>query len=171
MDAVMRILQSTKQEKITWLGKQVPIICIILLITADNFIADVVGKNWLPTLGFGLGMSLACFGFYILFPILKKIRTMKATKTEKIAWISGITLAIFGITVMTLNNSIAVIFNVLSLHTFAISYVVGLGIVCIAYWIMTLPSELFKSDRKWKFYGIILHSVLLVGILIKYAFR
>ena len=173
MDAVMRILRSPKDKKIiTWVVKQVSIIiCIVLLMTADDLIADGVSKNWLPTLGFVLGMSLTCFGFYIVFPFFGKIRTMEATRTEKVAWISGIALAILGSAVMALNNSIAVIFNVQSLHTFVVSFVVGFGIVCISYWIMTLSSELFKGDRKWKFYGIVLHSVLLIGVLIKYAFR
>ncbi len=171
MNAVMGILRSTKQEKIAWVVKQLPIIGVILLITADDLIADGVSKHWLPTLGFVLGVSLACFGFYIVFPLLRKIRTTEATRTEKVACISGIALTILGGTIVILNDSIAIIFNIQSLHTFVVSFVVGLGIVCIAYWIMTLPSELFKGDRKWKIYGIVLHSGLLIGVLIKYAFR
>ncbi len=171
MSAFMDTLGITKQGKIAWFVKQLPIIGIILLIGVGDSFANSVSQRWLPVLGFVLGAGLACFSFYMVFPPLRKIETMEATKTEKISWISGIALAILGGTVFTLNNSIAVIFNVQSLHTFVVSFVVGLGIVCIAYWIMTLSSELFKDDRKWKFYGIVLHSVLLIGVLIKYVFR
>ena len=104
MNAVMGILRSTKQEKIAWVVKQLPIIGVILLITADDLIADGVSKHWLPTLGFVLGVSLACFGFYIVFPLLRKIRTTEATRTEKVACISGIALAILGGTIVILND-------------------------------------------------------------------
>ncbi|MDE0638782.1 MAG: hypothetical protein OXI43_23315 [Candidatus Poribacteria bacterium] len=171
MNAVTGVFRSTKQEKIAWFVKQLPIIGIILLIAVGDSLANSVSQRWLPVLGFVLGASFACFSFYIVFPLISKIRTMEATKTEKIAWISGIPLAIIGGTVFTLNNSIAVIFNVRLLHTFVVSFIVGLGLVCVAYWIMTLSSELFKGDRIWKFCGIFLHSVLLIGVLIKYAFK
>ena len=48
-------------------------ICLILLTTIDNLIADRVSKNWHPTLGFVFGVSIvACVGFFWLFPVLKK---------------------------------------------------------------------------------------------------
>ena len=133
MNAVMGILRSPKQEKIAWLLKQVPVIGIILLVAVDDSLGNGVSKHWLPTLGFALGVSLVCFGFFKVFPLFRKIRTMEATISEKIAWISGISLAIIGGMIIILNDSIAAIFNVQSLHTFVFSFVVGLGVVCLGY--------------------------------------
>ena len=57
MNAVMGILRSTKQEKIAWIGKKLPIILIILLIAADNMVAHSISGHWVPILGFVLGAS------------------------------------------------------------------------------------------------------------------
>ncbi len=170
MNAVMGIWRSSKQEKIAWLLKQIPIIGIVLLATLVNWLANSVSERWLPALGFVLGAGLVGFGYFNVFPFFNKIRTMDATSTEKIAWISGITVGMFGGVVIVLNDSIAVIFNIQWLRSFMVAITIGFGFLCIAYWIMTLSSELFKGDRIWKFCGIVIHCLLLASVVVKYTF-
>ncbi|MCY4403962.1 MAG: hypothetical protein OXD54_15465 [Candidatus Poribacteria bacterium] len=158
------------RKKIAWLVKQIPIIGIILLIALDELLANSVSERWLPALGFVLGAGLVCFGYFNVFPFFNKIKTMDVTSTEKIAWISGITLAIFGGAVINLNNSIAAIFYIQWLRSFMVATIIGCGFLCIAYWIMTLFGELFKSDRIWKICGIVIHCLLLASVVVKYTF-
>ena len=167
MNAVTGILRSTKQEKITWIGKKLPAILIILLITVDNMVPHSINGHWVPILGFVLGASLMCFGFFQVFPVFSEIRIKEVAGREKIAWISGLSLLIAGGVIVTLNNSIALIFNVQWLYASWGSIVFGSGLICLGYWTLTLFSELFKGDRKWKFIGVFFHSLLLVGLLFK----
>ena len=170
MNAVMGILRSTKQKKIAWIGKQLPIILIVLLITADNMVTHSISGHWVPILGFVLGASLMCFGFFQVFPLFSEIRIKEVAGREKIIWISGLSLLIAGGVIVTLNNSIALVFNVQWLYASWGAIVFGLGLICLGYWTLTLFSELFKDDRKWKFMGIFFHSLLLAGIIFKFGF-
>lgn len=170
MNAVMGILRSTKQEKIAWVRKQLPIILIVLLITADNMVTHSISGHWVPILGFVLGASLMCFGFFQVFPLFREIRIKEAAGGKKITWISGLSLLIAGGVIVSLNNSIALVFNVQWLHAWWGSIVFGLGLICIGYWTLTPFSELFKGDRKWKFMGIFFHSLLLIGVIFKFGF-
>ena len=169
MNAVTGILRSTKQEKIKWIGKKLPTILIILLITVDNMVTHSINGHWVPILGFVLGASLMCFGFFQVFPLFSEIRTKEVAGREKIAWISGLSLLIVGGVIITLNDSLALVFNVEWLHAWGGSFVFGLGLICLGYWTVTLCSELFKGDRKWKFIGVFFHSLLLVGLLFKFG--
>lgn len=170
MNAVTGILRSTKQEKIAWIGRKLPIILIILLIAADNMVAYSISGHWVPILGFVLGASLMCLGFFQVFPLFREIRIKEIVGREKIAWVFGFSLLIAGGVIVTLNNSIALVFNVQGLYASWGSIVFGLGLICIGYWTLTLFSELFKGDRKWKFMGIFFHSLLLVGVIFKFGF-
>ena len=170
MNAVTGILRSTKQEKIVWVRKQLPTILIVLLITADNMVTHSISGHWVPILGFVLGASLMCFGFFQVFPLFSEIRIKEVTGGKKIVWISGLSLLILGGVIVSLNNSIALVFNIQWLHAWWGSIVFGLGLICIGYWTLTPFSELFKGDRKWKFIGIFFHSLLLVGIIFKFGF-
>ena len=169
MNAVMGILRSTKQKKIAWVGKQLPIILIILLITADNMVTHSISGHWVPILGFALGAGLMCFGFFQVFPLFSEIRIKEVVGREKIAWISGILLLIAGGVVVTLNNSIALIFKVQWLYASWGSIIFGSGLICLGYWTLTLFSELFKGNHKWKFIGVFFHSLLLVELLFKFG--
>ncbi|MCY4552064.1 MAG: hypothetical protein OXC79_00205 [Candidatus Poribacteria bacterium] len=169
MNAVMGILRSTKQKKIAWVEKQLPIILIILLVTADNMVTHSISGHWVPILGFVLGAGLMCFGFFQVFPLFSEIRIKEVVGREKIAWISGILLLIAGGVVVTLNNSIALIFKVQWLYASWGSIVLGSGLICLGYWTLTLFSELFKGNHKWKFIGIFFHSLLLVELLFKFG--
>lgn len=169
MNAVMGILRSTKQKKNAWVGKQLPIILIIVLVTADNMVTHSISGHWVPILGFVLGAGLMCFGFFQVFPLFSEIRIKEVVGREKIAWISGILLLIAGGVVVTLNNSIALIFKVQWLYASWGSIVFGSGLICLGYWMLTLFSELFKGNHKWKFIGIFFHSLLLVELLFKFG--
>ena len=83
MNAVMGILRSTKQKKIAWVGKQLPIILIILLVTADNMVTHSISGHWVPILGFVLGAGLMCFGFFQVFPLFSEIRIKEVVGREK----------------------------------------------------------------------------------------
>ena len=92
MHTIMSILRNPKHKRIIVSVRKCLLffICLILLTTIDNLIADRVSKNWHPTLGFVFGVSIvACVGFFWMFPVLKKIRTMETTRTKKNLWISG----------------------------------------------------------------------------------
>ena len=169
MNAVTGILRSTKQEKITWIGKKLPIILIILLITVDNMVTHSINGHWVPILGFVLGASLMCFGFFQVFPLFSEIRIKEVAGREKIAWIFGLSLLIAGGVIVTLNNSIALVFNVQWLYASWGSIVLGSGLICLGYWTLTLFSALFKGDHKWKFIGAFFHSLLLIGLLFKFG--
>ena len=170
MSAVMGIWRSTKQKKSAWIGKQLPIILIILLVTVDNMVTYSVRGHWVPILGFVLGAGLMCFGFFQIFPLFRDIKIKEVAGRKKIAWLSGLSLLILGGVIVTLNNSLALVFNSEWLRTFGGSFIIGSGLVCLGYWTLTLFSELFKGDRKWKFIGIFLHSLLLVGVIFKFGF-
>ena len=170
MNAVMGILRSTKQKKIAWVRKQLPSILIILLIVADNMVTNSISGHWVSILGFVLGASLMCFGFFQVFPLFREIRTKEVGGRERIAWISGLSLLILGGVIVILNNSIALVFNVQWLYASWGAIVFGLVLICLGYWTLTLFSELFKGDRKWKFMGIFFHSLLLVGVIFKFGF-
>ena len=118
MYTIMSILRNPKHKRIIVFVRKCLLffICLILLTTIDNLIADRVSKNWHPTLGFVFGVSIvACVGFFWLFPVLKKMRTMETTRTKKNLWISGMMLSILGCTVVLLHDSIVLI-NVLPLN-------------------------------------------------------
>ena len=170
MNAVTGILQSTKQQKIAWVRKQLPTILIILLITADNMVTNSISGHWVSIFGFVLGASLMSFGFFQVFPLFREIRIKEVAGQEKIAWISGISLLIAGGVIVILNNSIALVFNVQWLYASWGSIVFGSGLICLGYWTLTLFSELFKGDHKWKFMGIFFHSLLLVAVIFKFGF-
>lgn len=170
MNTVPGVLRSSKQKKITWVRKQLPIILIILLVTADNMVTHSISGHWVPILGFALGACLMCFGFFQVFPLFSEIRIKEVIDREKIAWISGISLLIAGGVIVTFNNSIALVFNVQWLHAWWGSIVFGLGLICIGYWTLTLFSELFKGERKWKLIGFFFHSLLLAGVIFKFGF-
>lgn len=163
MSTVAQSLKNTKQEKIAWFIKQLPIVFIIMLASAGDSVVQSVSGHWLPVTGFVLGVSLAGIGFWLF----RKIGVIKATRQEKITWISGISLLITGGGIVTLNNSVATIFNVQWLHDVWGSLIFGLVLACLGYW--TLFSELFKRDRIWKFMGIFLHSLLFAGLLFKFG--
>lgn len=170
MNAVTGILRSTKQQKIAWVRKQLPTILIILLITADNMVTHSISGHWVSIFGFVLGASLMCFGFFQVFPLFREIRIKDVAGREKIAWISGISLLIAGGVIVILNNSIALVFNVQWLYASWGSIVFGSGLICLGYWTLTLFSELFKGDHKWKFMGVFFHSLLLVAVIFKFGF-
>lgn len=170
MNAVTGILQSTKQEKIAWIRKQLPTILIIVLITADNMVTNSISGHWVSIFGFVLGASLMGFGFFQVFPLFREIRIKEVAGQEKIAWISGISLLIAGGVIVILNNSIALVFNVQWLYASWGSIVFGSGLICLGYWTLTLFSELFKGDHKWKFMGGFFHSLLLVSVIFKFGF-
>ena len=170
MNAVTGILRSTKQEKIAWVRKQLPTILIILLIIADNMVTNSISGHWVSILGFVLGASLMGFGFFQVFPLFREIRIKEVAGREKIAWISGISLLIAGGVIVILNNSIALVFNVQWLYASWGSIVFGSGLICLGYWTLTLFSELFKDDHKWKFMGVFFHSLLLVSVIFKFGF-
>jgi len=170
MNAVTGILRSTKQQKIAWVRKQLPTILIILLITADNMVTHSISGHWVSIFGFVLGASLMCFGFFQVFPLFREIRIKDVAGQEKIAWISGISLLIAGGVIVILNNSIALVFNVQWLYASWGSIVFGSGLICLGYWTLTLFSELFKGDHKWKFMGVFFHSLLLVAVIFKFGF-
>ena len=83
MNAVTGILRSTKHEKIAWVRKQLPTILIVLLITADNMVTHSISGHWVPILGFVLGASLMCFGFFQVFPLFSEIRIKEVAGREK----------------------------------------------------------------------------------------
>ena len=170
MNAVTGILRSTKQQKIAWGRKQLPTILIILLITADNMLTHSISGHWVSIFGFVLGASLMCFGFFQVFPLFREIRIKEVAGREKITWISGISLLIAGGVIVILNNSIALVFNVQWLYASWGSIVFGSGLICLGYWTLTLFSELFKDDHKWKFMGVFFHSLLLVSVIFKFGF-
>ena len=166
MSTATQSLKNTKQERINWFIKQLPIVFIVMLVSVGDSIVHSVSVNWLPVIGFVLGASLAGIGFWLF----RKISVKKATRQEKIAFISGISLLITGTLILTLNNSIATIFNVQWLHDSWVSLIFGSALACLGYWTSTLFSELFKRDRIWKFMGIFLHSFLFAGLLFKFGF-
>ena len=164
MSTATQSLKNTKQERINWFIKQLPIVFIVMLVSVGDSIVHSVSVNWLPVIGFVLGASLAGIGFWLF----RKISVTKATRQEKIAFISGISLLITGAVILTLNNSVATIFNVQWLHDSSGSLIFGSTLACLGHW--TLFSELFKHDRIWKFMGIFLHSLLFAGLLFKFGF-
>lgn len=164
MSTATESLKNTKQERIAWFIKQLPIVLIIMLASASDSMVQRVSVHWLPAMGFVLGVSLAGIGFWLF----RKIGVTKATSQEKIAFISGISLLIIGAVIMTLNNSVAMIFNVQWLHDSSGSLIFGSVLACLGHWM--LFSELFKRDRIWKFMGIFLHSLLFAGLLFKFGF-
>ena len=111
-----------------------------------------------------------CFGFFQVFPLFRDIKIKEVARREKIAGVSGLSLLIAGGVIVTLNNSIALVFNVQWLYASWGSIVFGLGLVFLGYWTLTLFSELFKGDHKWKFIGIFFHSLLLAGVIFKFGF-
>lgn len=164
MSTVTQSLKNTKQERIAWFIKQLPIVLIIMLASVGDSIVQSVSVHWLPVMGFVLGVGLAGIGFWLF----GKISVTKATKQEKIAFISGISLLITGAVIMTLNNLVATIFNVQWLHDLWGSLILGSTLACLGHW--ALFTELFKRDRIWKFMGIFLHSILFAGLLFKFGF-
>ena len=75
MHTIMSILQSPKHKRtIVCVRKCILFfICLILLTTIDNLIADRVSKNWQPTLGIVFGVSIvACVGFFWGVPVPQK---------------------------------------------------------------------------------------------------
>ena len=164
MSTATQSLKNTKQERIAWFIKQLPIVLIIMLASVGDSIVQSVSVRWLPVMGFVLGVSLAGIGFWLF----GKISVTKATKQEKIAFISGISLLITGAVIMTLNNLVATIFNVQWLHDLWGSLIFGSTLACLGHWV--LFSELFKRDRIWKFMGVFLHSILFAGLLFKFGF-
>ncbi len=170
MTTVTQSWKNTKQEKIAWIKKDLPTILIILLFTADNMVTHRISGHWVPILGFVLGASLMCFGFFQVFPLFSEIRIKEVAWREKIAWISGISLLIIGGVIAILNNSIALVFNIQWLYASWSAIVFGISLVCLGYWTMTLFSELFKGDRIWKYIGIFIHIGLFAGSLFKFGF-
>ena len=162
MNAVTKVLRRTRQE--------LSIILIVVLLGAvDGSIVHNINERWLPAFGFVLGVSLACVVFLAGFPLFSSIRTMEATRTEKMAWISGLLLFIPGGVLIALNDSLARVFNIQWLNDSWGSLVFGMGLVCLGYWTLTLFSELF-NDREWKFIGGFIHSLLLAGVIFKFGF-
>ena len=165
MSTVTESLKNTKQEKIAWFIKQLPIVFIMMLASAGDSIVQSVSVHWLPLMGFVLGVSLASIGFWLF----KKISVTEATRQEKITVISGFSLLMTGAVIMVLNNSVATIFNVQWLHASWGTIVFSFGLICIGYWTLTLFSELFKGDRIWKYIGIFIHTGLFAGSLFKFG--
>ena len=175
MNAVMRILRSTKQEKVAWIGKQLPIIlATVAFITLDDFIiGQNVSARWLPILGLTLGVSLACIGFCEIAFIRKRCtacgkRIFISEGQEKIVLISGRSLFLLGVVLVLLNNSIALVFNIHWLHT--LGHVLGLSLACIGIWLLALHCERYKGDRQWQRTGFIFSSLLFVEVLFKFGF-
>lgn len=147
MYTIMSILRNPKHKRIIVFVRKCLLffICLILLTTIDNLIADRVSKNWHPTLGFVFGVSIvACVGFFWLFPVLKKIRTMETTRTKKNLWISGMMLSILGCTVVILHDSIVLI-DVLPLDIIRFSLIIG-GVVGLIGCILLLVEDYVKGD-------------------------
>ena len=164
MSTVTQSLKNTKQERIAWFIKQsLPIVLIIMLVSVGDSIVQSVSVPWLPAMGFVLGVSLAGIGFWLF----GKISVTKATKQEKIAFISGISLLTTGAVILTLNNSVATIFNVQWLHDSWGALIFGSTLACLGYWMLFI--KLFKRDRIEKFMGIFLHSLLFAGLFFKFG--
>lgn len=75
MNAIISFLRSPKQKQLIVEVRNILLflICLILLITIDNLIADRVSKNWHPTLGIVFGVStVICLGGLMVFPSIKK---------------------------------------------------------------------------------------------------
>ena len=141
MSTVTESLKNTKQEKIAWFIKQLPIVFIIMLASTSDSIVQSVSVHWMPFIGFVLGVSLAGLCFWLF----RKISVTKATRQEKIVFISGVSLLITSVVIMTLNNSAATIFNVQWLHDSWGSLIFGLVLACLGHWTLFI-SELFKRD-------------------------
>ena len=163
MSTVTQSLKNTKQERIAWFIKQLPIVLIIILASVGDSMVQSVSVHWLPVMGFVLGAGVAGIGFWLF----KKIGVRKGTRQEKVAWISGLSLSIIGVGILTLNNSVATIFNVQWLHDSWGALIFGLVLACLGYW--TLFIKLFKRDRIEKFMGIFLHILLFAGLFFKFG--
>ena len=148
MNAIMSILRSPKHKTIiacVWKGLLISI-SLILLITVDNVIANRISKNLHPTLGIVFGVGIAAWlGFFLVFPSLKKIRTMKTTGMKKNLWISGKTLTILGCTVILLHDPIVLI-DVLPLEMIRVSFSIG-GVLLLIGCILLLLEDYVKDDR------------------------
>ena len=136
-----------------------------MLVSVGDSIVQNVSVNWLPVMGFVLGVSLAGIGFWLF----RKIGIIKGTRQEQIAWISGLSLLIIGGGIPMLNKSIATIFNVQWLYHSREAVILGLVLVCLGYWTLTLFSKLFISDRIWKYIGIFIHTGLFACLFFKFG--
>ena len=79
MSTVTQSLKNTKQERIAWFIKQLPIVLVIMLASVGDSIVQSVSVHWLPVMGFVLGVSLAGIGFWLF----RKIGVIKGTKAGK----------------------------------------------------------------------------------------
>lgn len=173
MNASIETIGNTKQGITAWVRKRLSIILIILLIIVDDYLVPNLSVRWIPVLGFIFGVSFACscFGVYKLFPLLSKFGAISDTQREINALITGIPLMTLGAVILLLNDSLASVFSIQWLHTFEGSFVIGMTLTCLGYWIITVftDSEL-KGDFKWKLIGVVLHSLVLIGVIIEYVF-
>lgn len=154
MNAILSILRSLRHKESIVEVRYILVflICLILLITVDNLIADRVSKNWHPTLGIVFGVStVICLGGLMGFPSLKKIRIMEATGTKRILWISGRALTILGCTVVLLYDSIVLI-NVLPLNIVTVFFIIGVIVLFIGC-ILSLVEDFVKHERIGKTCG------------------
>lgn len=178
MAAFMETLGISIKGKIAWLAKELPLVLLILaLIGADSYIiGQEVSARWLPVLGLVLGIGLAYFGFKAITFLRSVTRHCPAcgkgiitdSKEEKIVLILGMLLLLIGLVLVCINNSIALIFGVHWLHSWG--PFLGLIVVCIGWWMLTLFSGMFKSEGKPRLVGFILSGVLLIEVLLKFGF-
>ncbi|MCG9128658.1 hypothetical protein JT359_13755 [Candidatus Poribacteria bacterium] len=166
MSAFVETLGRNKENIFRRIPRELFIPAMIILALVDiNIIGRSLDSHWLPAVGFVLGIGLAGLGFFI-YHSTADIRMTKHPITEKLAWLTGISLILLGVTFMITNNSIALVLNLDWLYD---SRTVTVPILlCLGFWIITLSSKLFRTDRKWCLYaGSGFNGLLLVCVVAK----
>ena len=86
MNSILSLLRSPEHKELIVEVRNILLffICLILLVTVDNLIADRASENWHPTLGIVFGVcTVACLGGLIGFPSLKKNKNNGCNRHEK----------------------------------------------------------------------------------------